>query len=116
MIMEVNSFTTGWVTYYRYAQCKTALAKLDEWLRRKLRCVRLKHCKRVKTIADFLQGNGVPEWRAWLLALSGKGWWRMAGSPPAAEAMTIAWFKELGLVSLARHHAALAAAGNRRGT
>jgi len=116
MIAEVNAFTTGWVTYYRYAQCKTVLAKLDEWLRRKLRCVRLKHCKRVKATAGFLHRSGVPRWRAWILALSGKGWWRMARSPPAAEAMTVAWFDSLGLVSLARHHAALAAAGNRRGT
>ncbi len=62
------------------------------------------------------QGNGVPEWRAWILALSGKGWWRMAASPPAHEAMPTAWFNTLGLVRLASHHAALNAIGNRRGT
>ncbi len=114
IVAEANSFVTGWVTYYRYAQCQTALRDLDGWLRRKLRCVRLKHCKRAKTIAVFLQENGVPEWRAWGLALSGKGWWRMAGSPQASEAMTIDWFNKLGLVSLANHHATLNAAGNRR--
>lgn len=116
MVAEVNSFTTGWVTYYRHAQCKATLAALDEWLRRKLRCVRLKHCKRTKAIADFLHGNGVPQWRAWLLALSGKGWWRMAGSPQATEAMTIAWFDKLGLIRLTSHHARFTAAGNRLGT
>src|SRR5215831_17905781 len=42
MIAEVNSFTTGWVTYFRHAACKEALREADEWLRRKLRCVRLK--------------------------------------------------------------------------
>jgi len=116
MVGEVNSFVTGWVMYYRYAQCKTALQSLDEWLRRKLRCVRLKQAKRTKAIADFLEENDVPQWRAWILALSGKGWWRMAGSPQAAEAMPIAWFDQLGLVSLARHHAAFQPVGNRRGT
>jgi hypothetical protein len=40
MIAVVNVFTTGWVTYYRYAQCKSVLAKLDKWLRRKLPCAR----------------------------------------------------------------------------
>ncbi|OWQ92511.1 hypothetical protein CDQ92_20355 [Sphingopyxis bauzanensis] len=68
------------------------------------------------SIANFLQEAGVPEWRAWVLALSGKGWWRLAGSPQAAEAMTIAWFNRQGLVSLAHHHAALNITGNRRGT
>ena len=50
--------------------CKTHLQRLDEWIRRKLRCVRLKQCKREKTIADFLPSLGVPEWRSWILALS----------------------------------------------
>ncbi len=113
MIDEVNAFTTGWVTYFRHARSKDALRHLDGWLRRKLRCVRLKPCKRTKTVADFLQENGVPEWRAWLLALSGKGWWRMAGSPQASEAMPNAWFKSIGLVALVDHHAALNTAGNR---
>lgn len=92
MIAQVNAFTTGWVTYYRHGQAQSALKQSDQWLRRKLRCVRLKQCKRVMSIANFLQESGVPERRAWMLALSGKGWWRLAGSPQAAEAMTIAWF------------------------
>jgi len=50
---------------------------------------------------------GVPERWAWLLALSGKDWWRMANRPQASAAMTIAWFKEQGLVSLADRYEAL---------
>ena len=34
-----------------------------------------------KTIADLLSRLGVPTWNAWCTALSGKGWWRLAGSP-----------------------------------
>ncbi|MBV8425925.1 MAG: transposase [Hyphomicrobiales bacterium] len=114
MVGEVNSFTTGWVTYFRHAACKEALRETDEWLRRKLRCVRLKQCKRAKPIADFLGTCGVPARRAWLLAASGKGWWRRSGSPPATAAMTVRWFAEQGLVNLQAHHAALQPAGNRR--
>lgn len=107
MIQELNEFLSGWVTYFRYAECRSHLQRLDEWIRRKLRCVRLKQRKRAKPIADYLQGLGVPEWRAWILALSGKGWWRMAGSPPAQEAMTIAWFRAQGLISLTERYATL---------
>jgi RNA-directed DNA polymerase len=114
MVSEVNSFTTGWVMYFRHAACKSALRAFDEWLRRKLRCVRLKQCKRAKPTADFLMSLGVPELRAWLLALSGKGWWRLSGSPPANEAMTLQWFSSIGLVNLSTYHAALQPAGNRR--
>jgi len=106
-IRELNVFLNGWVAYYRHAECRTHLQRLDQWIRRKLRCVRLKQRKRAKPIADFLQRLEVPEWRAWRLAVSGKGWWRMAGSPQAAEAMTIQWFQELGLVSLTVRYAEL---------
>ncbi|MFO1113267.1 MAG: group II intron maturase-specific domain-containing protein [Rhodospirillales bacterium] len=116
MIDEVNAFTTGWVTYFRHAEARMKLRTLDQWLRRKLRCVRLKQCKRTWTIADFLRGCGVPERYAWMLALSGKGWWRLAGSPQATRAMPIAWFDSLGLVRLENHYLAVNAQGNRRGT
>jgi RNA-directed DNA polymerase len=107
MIQELNEFLVGWVTYYRYAECKSHLKDLDQWTRRKLRCVRLKQRKRAKSIADWLTGLGVPEWRAWRLALSGKGWWRKAGSPPATEGMNNAWFKAQGLMCLTERYAAL---------
>jgi RNA-directed DNA polymerase len=107
MIGELNSYLTGWVTYFRYAACKSHLKRLDEWIRRKLRCVRLKQRKRAKPIADFLQGLGVPEWNAWILALSGKGWWRKSGTPQANQAMSIAWFRAHGLVSLSQRYAEL---------
>jgi len=116
MIAQVNALTTGWVTYFQLARAVSTLRRTDEWLRRKLRCVRLKQCKRKRSTAYFLRECGVPPARAWLLAASGLGWWRMAGSPPAAEAMPVAWFDNQRLVSLARHHAALNVIGNRRGT
>ncbi len=100
MISELNSFLRGWVQYFRYAECKSHLQELDAWVRRKLRCVKLKQRKRRKPIADFLRQQGVPTWRAWLLALSGVGWWRKSGCPQATEAMPDAWFNSIGLLNL----------------
>ena len=116
MIAELNSFLTGWVTYYRFAACKSHLQRLGEWMRRKLRCVILKRLKRTMTIAKFLRRLGVPEWRAWILALSGKGWWRKAGSPSATEAMSLKWFAKQKLVDPVQRYEALRNQGNRRGT
>jgi len=104
MIGDLNVFITGWVTYFRLAKCKGRLEKLDSWIRRKLRCVRLKQCKRVKTIAAFMQNLGVPDWQAWIGALSGKGWWRLAGIPQANEAMSLDWFNKQGLLSLSKRY------------
>jgi len=104
VIKELNGYLSGWVTYYRHARCLEHMKQLDKWLRRKLRCYRLKQRKRAKPIADFLMEQGVPEWRSWLLALSGKGWWRMSGSPQANEAMPLQWFEKIGLISLANRY------------
>lgn len=104
VIGELNLFLGGWVSYFRHAACKSHLQRLDEWVRRKLRCLRLKQRKRAGPIAEFLHQLGVPKWRAWIGALSGKGWWRLSGSPPATEGMSLAWFESLGLVSLVRRY------------
>jgi RNA-directed DNA polymerase len=106
-IQELNAFLSGWVTYFRYAACKTHLRRLDEWIRRKLRCVRLKQCKRPKALLNFLHCLGVPKRSAWELAGSGRGWWRKSGCPQAHQAMSKAWFKTLGLVSLSERYAVL---------
>jgi RNA-directed DNA polymerase len=100
VIGELNSFTTGWVTYFRYAKAKGILSELDSWLRRKLRCVRLKQRKRAASIATFLQQLGVPKNQSWTTAACGKGWWRMAQTPAASQAMSNQWFQECGLVTL----------------
>jgi RNA-directed DNA polymerase len=107
MIRELNSFLTGWVTYFRDAACKSHRTDLDGWLRRKLRCVRLKQCQRSKPLVDFLTRLGVPAWTAWCTAKSGKGWWRLAGSPCASHAMSNPWFESLGLVHLVHRYATL---------
>ena len=100
MIGELNSFTTGWVTYFRYAKAKRILSKLDQWLRRKLRCVRLKQRKRAVSIASFLQQLGVPKDRSWTTAACGKGWWRMAQTPAASQGLSNQWLQDQGLISL----------------
>lgn len=98
VVRELNSFLTGWVTYFRHAKAKRHLAALGQWVRHKLRCVRLKQRKRATAIADFLQGLGVPWDRCWTTAACGKGWWRTAQSPAAQEGMNTAWFQAQGLV------------------
>ena len=115
-IQKLNEFLTGWVTYFRLAQCKYLLIELDKWVRRKLRCVTLKLCKRPFRTATFLRKLGVSEFQAWILALSGVGWWRKSGTPQAQQAMSLTYFREKGLVSLGERYLLVKTVGNRRGT
>lgn len=107
MIRELNSFTTGWVTYFRLAAGRSHLRDLDSWIRRKLRCVRLKQRKRAKSIAAFLQSLGVPWNQSWTTATCGKGWWRMSGTPSAHHGMTNQWFESQGFKSLEARYVSL---------
>lgn len=114
VIEELNAATMGWVVYFRHAMAKGHLERLDEWIRRKLRCYRLKQCKRAGTIAEFLRERGVSEIEAWKLALSGKGWWRLSRTPCAHWAMDTGWLEETGLKSLLKRYLELQSDGNRR--
>ena len=59
----------GWRTFHR-ARCKDQLRRIDGWLRRKLRCVKLKQCKAPKAIAAFYRGCGVSADQARLGAIT----------------------------------------------
>jgi RNA-directed DNA polymerase len=99
MIGEANTFLAGWVMYFRQAHARSELRGLDGWLRRKLRCVRLKQCKQPQGLRRFLKQSGVAPRQARELASSGRGWWCRANSLQAKRAMTIAWFDQLGLIA-----------------
>src|SRR5215472_9039069 len=116
MIGEANAYLNGWVMYFRHARSHSELRGLDGWLRRKLRCVRLKQCKQPGGLRRFLCQHGVSPLPARQLASSGRGWWCLANSPQAKIAMNIAWFEAQGLINLTARHTALNTQGNRRGT
>lgn len=99
VIRKLNETIPGWVAYFRLAPHRSLLEGFDQWTRRRLRCLRLKQLKRTYTMARFCIKQGVPEWQAWVFAKSGKGWWRLAGSPQANQAMNNEWLKSLGLIS-----------------
>jgi RNA-directed DNA polymerase len=104
VIVELNSFLTGWITYYRYAACRADLLRLEEWIRRKLRCYRLQQRKRGKSISGFLRQLGVSAASASKVGSSGKGPWRLADCPQVHRAMSIRWFHSQGLVSLVHQY------------
>jgi RNA-directed DNA polymerase len=100
VIVELNRFLVGWIIYYRYAACRYDIQCLDEWIRRKLRCYRLKQRKRGSSISALLRSLGVSQASAGKVGRSGKGLWRMAQCPPVNRALSVRWFHTQGLVSL----------------
>jgi group II intron reverse transcriptase/maturase len=104
IIAELIPVMRGWLNYFHKARCKSLLKELDSWIRRKLRCYRLKQCKRVFTLQQFLKSRGVETWQSWILASSGKGYWRKSGCPQMHQALSIKWFDEVGLYNLSLNY------------
>ncbi len=100
VIAELNEFLRGWLGYYRLAETRSLWEKLDSWIRRKLRCYRLKQKKRGSSIIKWLKSVGVPEREAHQLGSSGKGWWRLSHTRAVHRALDNEWFKTQGLISL----------------
>jgi len=100
MVKELNPLLRGWLNYFVNAKMKGKLQKVMAWLRRRLRCFRLKQCKRAIGVTRLLQKLGVPEWRSWLLALSSKGWYHKSNTPQSHEGMNNEWFAKIGLFDM----------------
>lgn len=100
LIREVNLIMRGWLNYFVKAKMKLKLSKIMRWLRRRIRCFRLKQCKRPIGIARHLMKLGVPERRSWLLALSSKGWYAKSNTPQSNEGMDLKWFASIGLFDM----------------
>lgn len=98
VIRQVNQKFTGWIQYFRMARMKGFMQDIGQWLRRRLRCLRLKQCKRVPAIARYLMELGESRDSAWKLAASGKGWWRLADTPQSHRAMSLSWFQDASLI------------------
>lgn len=107
LIESLNRYLRGWLMYFRLSKSRTKLLSLDGWIRRRLRCYRLRQRKRTYPLACWLISQGVSKKEAWKLALSSKGWWRKARTPAASYAMPNSWFEEQGLYSLLKGYEAL---------
>ena len=100
VIADLNRVLKGWFHYFKCSAFKTIFKDLDSWIRRRLRCFRIKQRKRKYSIKTFLQARGVNQQDCWTLACSDKGWWRKALNPVAHRALPAQWFKDKGLFSL----------------
>lgn len=89
IIRQLNQLLLGWIGYFNLTEYPSQLRELDRWIRRKLRCYRLKQ-----------KMFGIHAQSAWMTAKSSESWWQLSTNPSLRHAMTNAWFKEEGLVNL----------------
>ncbi len=99
-VEELTPVLRGWVNYFKLAQVKCVFEELDQWIRRKLRCILWRQWKRPFTRAKRLMQRGLTEERAWISSTNGRGPWWNSGASHMNEAFKKKYFDSLGLVSL----------------
>jgi RNA-directed DNA polymerase len=107
IIQELEPVIKGWLQYFKYASMQEKMKKIEGWLRRRLKCFRLKQCKRAIGMVRFLRKLGVEEKLSWKTALSGKSWWRLSNSPAIGIGMDNEWFRKQGYYSLLENYKGL---------
>lgn len=93
VIRDLNATIIGWTNYFRLANIwLTTFRELDGWIRRKLRCYRLKQCGRRYTIFKLLRSLDIPEGKSWNVVMYSQGWWQMSMKVAVGQAMNLNWF------------------------
>ncbi|MGF1727312.1 group II intron maturase-specific domain-containing protein [Photobacterium nomapromontoriensis] len=107
VIKELTQYLKGWQSYYKLALFGNRMKRLDSWIRRRLRCYKLKQRKRKFSIAVWLINSGLTTHDAWKLAHSDKGGWKLSRTPQLHQALPDKQFAGLGLYSLHNGYEAL---------
>jgi len=97
---ELNPVIRGWANYFHLSETKGTFEELDEWLRRRLRCMLWRQWKRPRTRFARLRARGLDEFRAWKSASNGRGSWWNSGASHMNAAFPTKFFDQLGLISL----------------
>jgi RNA-directed DNA polymerase len=104
VITTLQPLLRGWMAYFGLVEVKGVFEELDQWLRRKLRCILWRQWKRPRTRAMKLRQRGLAEDRVHLSAGNGRGPWWNAGASHMNAAFPASFFTQLGLLSLLQMH------------
>ena len=107
VIEELNPVIRGWVAYFRMSDVRVSFEELDEWIRRKLRCLLWRQWKRPGTRARLI-ARGLSEEQASVSASNGHGPWWNAGAPHMNRAIPTRFLRTHGLLSFLEEHRRLA--------
>lgn len=105
-IQELTRVLRGWVNYFKLSQVKGIFEELDEWIRRKVRCILWRQWKRCRARCRNLIKRGIDSECARAVTANGRGAWWHAGAFHMNKAFPIRFFEELGLFSLSHAIAA----------
>lgn len=102
--MILSQFIKGWVNYYKLADMKSLLLRIDEWYRRRLRMLIWKQWKRIRTKFTNLIKLGVKKSKAWEWSNTRKSYWHIANSFILNSTISIEHLRKAGYVFLSDYY------------
>jgi RNA-directed DNA polymerase len=99
-MMQIRQLNHGWGNYFKLSEAKSVFVALDEWVRSRIRLCYWKQWKKVKTRTGQLEKLGIRPNQAYQWGNTRKGYWRTAHSPILTTALSNAFLKKAGFVSL----------------
>ena len=103
-IKAITPLLRGWLIYFQLAEVRSTFEELDQWLRRRLRCILWRQWKKPRTRRRRLIAYGLDPERAKRSAYNGRGPWWNAGASHMNQAVPTRFLTQLGLVSLVQLH------------
>lgn len=97
---DLNPMIRGWITYFNLAETKGFAEDLDGWIRRRLRVIVWRQCKKPRTRLSRLIQQGISPDRAAMSAYNGRGAWWNSGASHMNQAFPKKYFASLGLFSM----------------
>jgi RNA-directed DNA polymerase len=97
-LTKLNELIRGWVNYFKIANAKSTMAKLDELVRSRLRISTWRRWKRIRTRITNLLKLGVAKSKAYMWGNTSKGASRVAHSPILTRTLDMKYFRQRGYV------------------
>jgi RNA-directed DNA polymerase len=102
MVADLSPYLRGWRGYFGFCETPWELERLDSWVRHRLRSFQWRQWRTGPTRFRELTARRVDVKTAAQTASSSHGPWRLSNSPAPRKAMPNAYFRAIGLPSLAR--------------
>jgi len=99
-ILYLKEYLTGWMHYFKLANMGSVLRDMDMWYRRRLRMVKWKQWKQIKTRIAHLVQLGVNKYKAREWANTRKSYWHTANSWILTIPLSNDYLTQLGYPSL----------------
>jgi len=99
-LQRMRPMLAGWSSYYRIAEVRDDLERLDQWIRRHLRAVIWRQWKTPRNRERQLVRRGVKPADARVTARNGRGPWFCSGVSTLNHAISKSELRRLGLVDL----------------